>query len=261
MKDIIRHILKEETSAQSKLLGIIKRFGIDYGAKAVGGFDRLNKIMEGTDFIYVKIDVAPDEVRKYLDGDKNWGRRTFYGAILRDPYDFHSWGEYDVDNLMDDIDAENLTIIRLILSEESGEDLTTTSIDELLEYDTFGHISEAINHAANTIDSDAYGDYLYNQLKKAFEEYGGEVFSMDDTGVTFTANLGKYLKDLTDEEYGYYRNVCQDNYVCMFNEMVYDDGGIIDRPRPYFSDNWWNNNFDNTQFNEIISDNLQEYLN
>ena len=84
---------------------------------------------------------------------------------------------------------------------------------------------------------------------------------MDDTGVTFTANLGKYLKDLTDEEYEYYRNLCDDNYVCMFNEMVNYDGGIIDRPRPYFSDNWWNNNFDNTQFNEIISDNLQEYLN
>jgi hypothetical protein len=162
---------------------------------------------------------------------------------------------------MDDIDEENLTNIRLILSEESGEDLTTTSIDELLEYDTFGHISEAINHAANTIDSNAFGDYLYNQLKKAFKEYGGEVFSMDDTGVTFTANLGKYLKDLTDEEYEYYSNLCDDNYGCMFNEMVDYDGGIIDRPRPYFSDNWWNNNFDNTQFNEIISDNLQEYLN
>lgn len=261
MKDIIRHILKEETSAQSKLLGLIKRFGVDYGAKAVGGFERLNKIMEGTDFIYVKIDVVPDEVRHYISGDKNWGRKTFYGAILRDSSIFHSWGEYDVDNLMDDIDEENLTNIRLILSEESGEDLTTTSIDELLEYDTFGHISEAINHAANTIDSDAYGDYLYNQLKKAFEEYGGEVFSMDDTGVTFTDNLGKYLKDLTDEEYEYYRNLCDDNYGCMFNEMVDYNGGIIDRPRPYFSDNWWNNNFDNTQFNEIISDNLQEYLN
>ena len=93
MKDIIRHILKEETSAQSKLLGLIKRFGIDYGAKAVGGFERLNKIMEGTDFIYVKIDVVPDEVRHYLSDDKNWGRRTFYGAILRNPYDFWSWGE------------------------------------------------------------------------------------------------------------------------------------------------------------------------
>lgn len=261
MKDIIRHILKEETSTQTKLMTLIKKFGIDYGAKAVGGFDRLNKIMEGTDFLYVKIDAGPEEVRKYLDGDKNWGRRSYYGAILRDPYNFHSWGEYDVDNLMDDIDEENLTNIRLILSEESGEDLTTTSIDELLEYDTFGRITEAINNAANTIDSDAYGDYLYNQLKKAFEEYGGEVFSMDDTGVTFTVNLGKYLKDVTDEDYEYYRDVCQDNYVCMFNEMVYDEYGTINTPRPYFSDNWYNNNFDNYQFNELISENLQEYLN
>jgi hypothetical protein len=55
--------------------------------------------------------------------------------------------------------------------------------------------------------------------------------------------------------------LCQDNYVCMFHEMVDDDGGTIDRPRPYFSDNWWNNNFDNAQFNELISDKLQEYLN
>lgn len=240
---------------------LIKKFGLDYGAKAVGGYDRLAKIMEGTDFLYVKIDAGPEEVRKYLDGDKNWGKSSLYRIILVEPYDIHYWSEYDVENLMEDIDEVNLNNIRTILSEDNGDDLSDVSIDEILEYDTFGHITDAINNAANTVDGDAYGDYLYNQLKKAFEEYGGKVFSMDDTGVTFTVNLGKYLKDLTDEEYGYYRDVCQDNYVCMFNEMVYDDGGTIDKPKPYFSDNWYNNNFDNYQFNELISENLQEYLN
>jgi hypothetical protein len=260
MKDIIRHILKEETSTQTKLMTLIKKFGVDYGAKAVGGYDRLAKIMKGTDFIYVKIDVGPEDVRKYLDGDRNWGKSSLYRVILVEPYDIHYWSEYDVENLMEDIDEVNLNNIRTILSEDSGDDLNDVSIDEILEYDTFGHITDAINNAANTVDSDAYGDYLYNQLKKAFEEYGGEVFSMDDEGVTFSVNLSKYLKDLTDEEYGYYVEMCGDDYKCMFNEMVYDNHPI-DKPKPYFDENWYNYDLNNDQFNEILYENLLEHLN
>jgi hypothetical protein len=43
--------------------------------------------------------------------------------------------------------------------------------------------------------------------------------------------------------------------------MVYGDWELIDKPEPYFDENWYNNNFDNTQFNELISENLYEYLN
>jgi hypothetical protein len=261
MKELIKQIIKEETSTQTKLMTLIKKFGVDYGAKAVGGYDRLTKIMEGTDFLYVKLDVSPEYIHHYLSGNRRWGKKTLYEVILEDPWEIHYWSEYDVENLMDDIDEVNLNNIRSILSEDNDEDLSDVSIDNLLEYDTFGHITDAINNAANTVDGDAYGDYLYNQLKKAFEEYGGEVYSMDDEGVTFSVNLSKYLKDLTDEEYGYYRDVCQDNYVCMFNEMVYDDGGTIDKPEPYFDENWYNYDLNKTQFNEILYENLSEHLN
>jgi hypothetical protein len=265
MKELIKQIIKEETSTQTKLMTLIKKFGVDYGAKAVGGYDRLAKIMKGTDFIYVKIDVGPEDVRKYLDGDRNWGKSSLYRVILVEPYDIHYWSEYDVENLMDDIDEVNLNNIRSILSEDNDEDLSDVSIDDLLEYDTFGHITDAINNAANTVDGDAYGDYLYNQLKKAFEEYGGEVYSMDDEGVTFSVNLTKYLKDVEKndpEELKDMFRVCgDDNFTCVFNEMVYGDWELIDKPEPYFDENWYNNNFDNTQFNELISENLYEYLN
>jgi hypothetical protein len=265
MKELIKQIIKEETSTQTKLMSIIKRFGIDYGAKVVGGYDRLAKIMEGTDYIYIRLDISDDAVGKYLDGDRNWGKTSLYRVILVEPYDIHYWGEYDVQNLMEDIDDVNLNNIRSILSEDNGDDLSDVSIDELLEYDTFRHITDAINNAANTVDGDAYGDYLYNQLKKAFEEYGGEVFSMGDGGVTFSVNLTKYIKDVEennpDELKDIFRICGDDNFTCVFNEMVYNDWTLIDKPKPYFDENWYNNDFNKEYFNEILYENLSEHLN
>ena len=70
MKELIKQIIKEETSTQTKLMTLIKKFGVDYGAKAVGGYGRLNKIMKGTDFLYVKIDAGPEEIHHYISGDR-----------------------------------------------------------------------------------------------------------------------------------------------------------------------------------------------
>jgi len=265
MKELIKQIIKEETSTQTKLMTLIKKFGVDYGAKAVGGYGRLNKIMKGTDFLYVKIDAGPEEIHHYISGDRRWGKSSLYRVILVEPYDIHYWSEYDVENLMEDIDEVNLNNIRSILSEDNDEDLSDVSIDNLLEYDTFGHITDAINNAANTVDGDAYGDYLYDQLKKAFEEYGGEVFSMDDEGVTFSVNLTKYLKDVEKNDPEVLKDVFRicgdDNFTCVFNEMVYNDWALIDKPEPYFDENWYNYDLNKTQFNEILYENLSEHLN
>lgn len=265
MKELIKQIIKEETSTQTKLMTLIKKFGVDYGAKAVGGYDRLTKIMEGTDFLYVKLDVSPEYIHRYLSGNRRWGKKTLYEVILDAPWEIHYWSEYDVENLMDDIDKVNLNNIRSILSEDNDEDLSDVSIDDLLEYDTFGHITDAINNAANTVDGDAYGDYLYNQLKKAFEEYGGEVFSMDDGGVTFSVNLTKYLKDVEKKDPETLKDVFRicgdDDFTCVFNEMVYGDWVLIDKPEPYFDENWYNYDLNKTQFNEILYENLSEHLN
>ena len=56
---------------------LIKKFGLDYGAKAVGGYDRLTKIMEGTDFLYVKLDVGPEEIHHYISGDRDGVKKHF----------------------------------------------------------------------------------------------------------------------------------------------------------------------------------------
>jgi hypothetical protein len=46
MKDIIKRILNEENSLQSKLMQMMKTKGVDLTSEVVGGFDNLNKILK-----------------------------------------------------------------------------------------------------------------------------------------------------------------------------------------------------------------------
>ena len=44
-----------------------------------------------------------------------------------------------------------------------------------------------------------------------------------------------------------------------FDEML--SYGWIDKVKPEFDDYWYNRNFDESYFNEVVSDRLHEYLN
>ena len=75
MKELIRHILKEETSTQKKLVSIINKLGFDKAIRAVGGWDNFQKIMK--DYDYLTNNMVEKMIKFQLDNIKDdsegWG--------------------------------------------------------------------------------------------------------------------------------------------------------------------------------------------
>ena len=261
MKELIRHILKEETARQTRVISMISQLGLTNTAKAVGGYENLVNILKDTGYFNTKIDVTPKQIHYYLEGDRRYSQsKTYYEIIITDPWElYYDDYNYDVELLMDDLNEENVKDIRKILSKVNEEDLSDVSIDELLEYDESDNIKDALSYAANTVDSGAYGDYLQSQIIKAFEEYGGKVIEFDDTNITFSVDISKYLLEVDDDSIDTFVEGCGLDFSCIFDEML--SYGWIDKVKPEFDDYWYNNNFDESYFNEVVSDRLHEYLN
>jgi len=68
----------------------------------------------------------------------------------------------------------------------------------------------------------------------------------------------KIIDDIDDGDLSEFMNICDDNLECVFNEAIYV--GSIELPKPHFDDDCHNWNFDERYFNEVLSDNLEEYL-
>ena len=71
MKQLIRKILKEETSGKNKLIDLVKEYGLQNAGKAVGGVDNLLMILNiktPMDFLHLfdDLDVVQSKV------EKNW---------------------------------------------------------------------------------------------------------------------------------------------------------------------------------------------
>jgi hypothetical protein len=75
MKELIRHILREETSIQKKLVSIINRLGFDKAISAVGGLDNFQRVMK--DYIYLTDNMVEKMIKFQLDNIKedseDWG--------------------------------------------------------------------------------------------------------------------------------------------------------------------------------------------
>jgi hypothetical protein len=265
MKEIIRHILKEETSRQTKVISMISKIGLSNAAKSVGGYKNLVNILKDIDYFKPTIDFEPRSVRYYLRGDRRYrGSTTFHEVIITDPWDLYYWNleDYDIKDLMEELDEVNLENVRKIISNETGGDWSDASIDELIDCDDFDDIDTALRNAAGNVDSEAYGDYLQDELIKSLEEYGGKVIEFTDENVSFTVNLEKYIAEMDDGDAADVEDLvgrCGLDMSCLFDELR--SYGWIDKPKPNFDDQWYNRNFDVKLFNEIVSDNLYEFLN
>lgn len=203
------------------------------------------------------VNIRPEDIERYLKNDKKWGKnKTFYEVILTDPWDFwNNYEYYEPEDLMSEVDDENLEKIIKILSNQNDEDLRGTPIDELLDYDN-DNVGDAIRYAANRVDSDAYGDYLYGVLKNALETFG-KVIVINNEGVEIEVSMDIF-DDIDNEYMQNYMEMCGEDPECVFIEAIYQ--GDIELPEPRFDENWWNSNFDTRDFNEALSDNLYEYL-
>jgi type III secretion system FlhB-like substrate exporter len=220
---------------------------------------------------YVSIEISPDRVDRYIDGDYTVRKeRVFYGEgrsigvfetiLAGDTWDL--WDNYDADwkdALEYNADSDSEARIREILvamaaknGVEVDEDLSLEDMIE--EYDEDQEIIHAIQRAVNDSESDAYADDLYKALKSALEELG-TVEKMDDTGVVLHVNVGKYIDDLEEDVYEEISDRCDDKLDCMFDAMM---GEWIDKPDFKFNDNYYSPNINNGYFNELLQDRLDE---
>ena len=201
--------------------------------------------------------ITPEVLKNYLKNDRKWSTHTtFYQEILTNPWDFwNNWEYYDPEDLMSEVDDENIEKIIKILSKQNDKDLRGTPIDELLEYDN-DNVGDAIRYAANRVDGDAYGDYLYNELKRALETFG-KVIEMNDNGVEIEVSMDIF-DNIDNENMQNYMERCDEDPECVFGEAIYDGG--FELPEPRFNENWYNHNFNKRYFNEMLSDYLYEYL-
>jgi len=251
-------------SLQRKLvdLGIVEKPVIDYN---------------------IKLNIKPDDVGKYVDGDWVLNRRKvktttpagqtyertvetwlFETILSGDAWEL--WGNHDVDwksSLQYDVDNTNEEKIRHILrylAQKDNEDFNEETfnnedIEELIEdWDEDYEIRRAISNATSNAESDSYVNYLYDELKGELAEYG-QVEKMDDEGVILHVNVEPYLNDLDDAWYEEYAERCDDDVECIFDEMLSE--GDIDKPK-FNVDDRWHPDIDTGYFNEMLSDYLSE---
>lgn len=218
----------------------------------------------------VKLD--PDDVEDYVDGGWTVGKRkTKYGgtrdySLFEAILEGNTWdlyNSYDVDwksSLEYYTDEENEKKIYDILTKMNPDTEfdSDMDLDELIEeYDYDYDIRRAISNATESCEADSYVTHLEKELKSALEEYG-HVLSLDAEGVTIRVDLKVLYNNLYVEDYFWeYMDNCNYDSSCVFTELV--RGGDVDKPRFGIDDRWYPD-VDNEDFNQILSDNLAEYL-
>lgn len=232
----------------------------------------------------ITVDISPDDVGRYVKGDyvvnrykkkvttpagQQYDRTvevTLFETILSgDVWDL--WQNWEPDwkgALAYDVDNDNEQKIRNILkylaqkdnpdfSEESFNDEDTDSLIE--DWDEDHEIRSAIGNAVSNAESDAYVNYLYDELKGALEEYG-TVEKMNDEGIILNVDTEKYIADLDDEEYeDYVEYRCDGDIKCAFSELAYEE--MIEKPKVSIDDRYYPD-INTENFNEILSERLSE---
>ena len=231
----------------------------------------------------ITLNLDPDDVGGYVDGDYVYRRYkkkvttpagneydktvevTMFELILAgDTWDIYYNDDPDwTSALQYEVDTENETLIRNILrklAERDNEEYIPEDFDKedtqslIEEYDVDNNIERAIGSAVSSSESNAYGYYLYKQLKSALEEYG-TVEKMNDEGVVLHIDTTRYFDELSEDYYDEHMERCDDDILCAFREMV--GGGDVDKPK-YDPDDRWYPNINRADFNEDLSWRLSE---
>lgn len=223
---------------------------------------------------YISLEINPDDVHRYVDGDYVINKRTvktpagndrtvdiglFEVILSGDAWEL--WDNYDADwksalEYHTDSDSEQMIDEKLrgIAKKNGIEYDDDLSLEEKIdEYDDDGEIQMAISNSINSAESDSYVNHLYETLKDALEELGG-VERMDDTGVVLRVDMGKYLDDLEDDVYEEIADRCNDDLKCMFDEMI---GEWIDKPNFRYDDRYYPD-VDERYFNELLQERLDK---
>ena len=230
----------------------------------------------------IRLKIDSDDIGDYVDGDyviKTYKRKmtspagqeyertievTLFEAILSGDV-WELWENWEPDwkgALAYDVDNKNEQKIREILrkvgerdDEFIGEDFDEKDLEDIIEeYDEDYEIQRAIGNAVSNAESDAYGNYLFGELKDALQEYG-TIENMDDDGVILHINTERYFDEVHPDYLNDYFERCDDDIECTFKEMLYE--GDIEKPSVSIDDRYYPD-IDRGSFNEILSDYLNE---
>lgn len=230
----------------------------------------------------IRLKIDSNDIGDYLDGDyviNRYKRKmtspagqeyertievTLFEAILSGDV-WELWENWEPDwkgALAYDVDNKNEQKIREILrkvgerdDEFIGEDFDEKDLEDIIEeYDEDYEIQRAIGNAVSNAESDAYGNYLFGELKDALQEYG-TIENMDDDGVILHINTERYFDEVHPDYLNDYFERCDDDIECTFKEMLYE--GDIEKPKVSIDDRYYPD-IDRDLFNEILSDYLNE---
>jgi hypothetical protein len=223
------------------------------------------------------LEIDPDDIGKYLDGDfvyRRYKSKTpagndtiksvyFYETIMSDnvwdlAYE-SDWGEDWKSGLTYYVNPENEKLIESIINEwisKSGDEVDEDMDleDKLEQYDDNYDIRNAISGAENDIAGGEYVDYLRDTLKSTLEEYGS-VFEFSSETIKIQIDLKDYTNTIDEDTLDEYYENCKDDPSCVFNELLSE--GNIDMPKPRFNDNWYPN-INKTEYNQLLRERLNE---
>ncbi len=225
----------------------------------------------------VTLDIDPDDIQRYVDGDYLVSRRRkdkegkwvgrdigLFETILSGDI-WHIWesGNDDWESALQyECNSKNESkieeLIKLIATKENGdldiEEFNEMSLDEKIrEYDSNWEIRSALGGSYSDAQADDYYSHIYDTLKVCLEELG-VVEKMDDSGVILHVDMTKDLEDLRDAWYDDYMDRCDDDLECVFGEML---GNEIDKPKFSIDDRWYPD-VNSQIFNEILENRLDD---
>jgi hypothetical protein len=231
-------------------------------------------------FFDFTLDISPDRLDRYIDGDFTIRRYTnkegrevkiglFETILSGDTWDLWHPDYYDGDweGALDYyVNQENENKIKVIIDRyitESGydpEDFKDRTLQDLIEeFDEDDEIKNALRSSLGDAESESYQNHLHETLKETCEELG-EVTKFDDTGVEIKINFKEFIEVFGED---YYKDEevietmddrCDWDPECFYEEMVDPYG---ERPKFVMNDRWYPDVNDES-FNMILDDRLYE---
>ena len=238
-------------------------------------------LIEEPDIDYnIKLEISPEDVGDYVDGDYVISRRTvkktspagreyettietklFETILSGDSWELWESGDIDWKQIVEyNLNEKNGEKIREIIRESEGDekDLDDRSIEELIEdFDHNWEIRSALTNAYSNMEADSYVNYLYDTLRDCLVEYGS-IEKMDDTGVILNIDVAPFIRYIDEDVLDDRLENCalnrNDDYRCLFIELVGDE--YIDKPK-FRTNDYWYPDIHYNGFNELAG----EYLN
>lgn len=220
---------------------------------------------------FITLELSPDELDNYVDGDwviRRWKDQnghtrsvTMFEIILSGEV-WELWENYGDEwegPLFYNVDDENKERIHNFLikiAKEDDVDVDGMDLNEMiLELDDDYEIRNAISSSNSDAEAASYENYLYENLKSALKEWGN-VKQMNDEGVVIDVDVSEFLS-LDDEYVMELIDEFDGNTLDLFTEMIYR--GYFELPKFGIDDRWYPD-IDEGYFNEILYDRLSEFV-